>query len=198
MSHLSEDRFDQLVSSERARDAAPLNSWDTIAQRAREEGLIHEGGGAKSLRPWMRAAAAVLILAGGIGIGRYTDGPSTSSGANAVAERPAPSAGANPASFNSVEDAWATLQRASEDYQSASAFLAANNSRPSTVTDSVSIYRDRLAALEKLMDATASARANAPSDPVINQYYLAALGAREATAHQLGAVTPASLRLKGF
>ena len=202
MSHLSEDRFDQLVSDERARagDAAPLNSWDTIARRAREEGLIHEGRTGKwaGVRPWMRAAAAVLILAGGIGIGRYTDGPSGPVDPNAVAARPAPSATVTPASFNSVEDAWTTLQRASEDYQSASAFLAANNSRPSAVTDSVTIYRDRLAALEKLMDATASARANAPSDPVINQYYLAALGAREATVHQLGAVTPASFRLKGF
>jgi len=33
---------------------------------------------------------------------------------------------------------------------------------------------------------------------VINQYYLAALGAREATAQQLTAVRPANLRLKGF
>jgi hypothetical protein len=48
------------------------------------------------------------------------------------------------------------------------------------------------------MNATAAARENAPRDPVINQYYLAALGAREATAQQLGAVRPANLRLKGF
>ena len=199
MSHLSEDRFDQLVSDERAREAVPLNTWETIAQRAREEGLIREGGAGKwaGFGPWMRAAAAVLILAGGIGIGRYTERPGSVE-SSAVAAGPVTSATATPVSFNSVEDAWATLQRASEEYQSASAFLAANNSRPSTVTDSISIYRDRLAALEKLMDATASARANAPSDPVINQYYLAALGAREATAHQLDAVRPASFRLKGF
>ena len=197
MSHLSEDRFDQLVSDERERDAAPLNSWDTIARRAREEGLIRERGAGKwgGFGPWIRAAAAVLILAGGIGIGRYTDDLPSSVDSNAG---PVASATATPASFNSVEDAWATLQRASEEYQSASAFLAANNSRPSTVTDSISNYRERLAALDKLMDATESARANAPSDPVINQYYLAALGAREATAHQLAVVRPASSRLKGF
>jgi hypothetical protein len=197
MSHLSEDRFDQLVSDERARDAAPLNSWEIIAQRAREEGFIRAGGGNAwgAITPWMRAAAGIVILAGGIGIGRYTD--TRSSSADGVASNSA--AGApTPGRFSSVDEAWAKLQRASEDYQSASAFLAANNSRSSAVTDSVAIYRDRLAALEKLMDATASARATAPSDPVINQYYLAALGAREATAQQLGAVRPASLRLKGF
>ena len=200
MSHLSEDRFDQLVSDERAQDGAPLNSWEIIAERAREEGLIRGGGGSRrsAVGPWMRAAAGIVILAGGIGIGRYTDIGSDPVDAGTAAENPATRSAAASARFTSVEEAWAKLQRASEEYQSASAFLAANNSRPSTVTDSVAIYRDRLAALEKLMDATASARANAPSDPVINQYYLAALGAREATAQQLGAVRPASLRLKGF
>lgn len=199
MSHLSEDRFDQLVSEERARDAAPLNNWESIAQRAREEGLIHDGGAGKwPLSPWMRAAAAVLILSGGIAIGRYTDDRPGSPDPSAVAANPVPQPAATPASFNSVDEAWATLDRASADYQSASAFLAANNSRASTVTDSVSIYRARLDALEKLMDATTTARENAPRDPVINQYYLAALGAREATAQQLGAVRPVSLRLKGF
>ncbi|HLA14564.1 MAG TPA: hypothetical protein VJZ25_06025 [Gemmatimonadaceae bacterium] len=198
MSHLSEDRFDQLVSAERARDAAPLNTWETIAQRAREEGLIREHLTAAWLRPWMRAAAALLILAGGVAIGRYTDrdggSPATvGNGTNAV-----PAAPAATASFSSVDEAWATLDRASTDYQAASAFLAANNSGGSTTPDSVSIYRARLAALEELMRATASARESALRDPVINQYYLATLGAREATRQQLGAVTAASLRLKGF
>jgi hypothetical protein len=196
MSHLSEDRFDQLVSAERARDAAPLNSWESIAQRARDEGLIQDGGARKwPLSPWMRAAAGFLILAGGIGIGRYTDARSGVEG-NAVAD-PVPPA-ATPRSFNSVEEAWAALDRASADYQSASAFLAARNSGAPAVTDSLSMYRARLAALEQLMNATVTARENAPRDPVINQYYLAALGAREATAQQLGAVRPANLRLKGF
>lgn len=199
MSHLSEDRFDQLVSAERARDGATLNSWETIARRAREEGLIRESHARRwTGSPWVRAAAAVVILAGGITIGRWAP----SSPAQSTASQPAPSspgAGtAAPASFTTVEEAWATLDRASADYQSASAFLAANNNRAPGVNDSLSMYRARLAALEQLMNATATARENAPRDPVINQYYLAALGAREATAQQLGAVRPANLRLKGF
>src|SRR5687767_15990967 len=69
MSHVSEDRFDQLVSDERARDCAPLNTWETIAARAREEGLIRERS-RSSWAPWTRAAAAVVVLAGGIGVVR--------------------------------------------------------------------------------------------------------------------------------
>jgi hypothetical protein len=148
----------------------------------------------------MRVAAAVLILAGGIGIGRYTEAPSSAAGstASATAASSAGQAVTKPTSFNSVEEAWATLDRASADYQSASAFLAARNSGAPVVTDSLSMYRARLAALEELMNATVAARQIAQRDPVINQYYLAALGAREATAQQLGAVRPADFRLKGF
>ena len=117
MSHLSEDRFDQLVSEERARDAAPLNTWESIARRAREEGLIYERAAGKwPLSPWMRAAAGVLILAGGIGIGRYTNKGPGAADSGAVAETPVTQA-ATPASFNSVDEAWATLDRASADYQ---------------------------------------------------------------------------------
>lgn len=198
MSHLSEDRFDQLVSAERARDGVTLNTWETIAQRAREEGLIRENEPQRWTRsPWMRAAAAAVILSGGIAIGRW----SFAASAQSTAGQPSPSApvaSAAPANFSTVEEAWATLDRASADYQSASAFLAATNNRAPGINDSVSMYRARLAALEQLMNATVTARENAPRDPVINQYYLAALGAREATAQQLGAVRPVNLRLKGF
>jgi hypothetical protein len=72
------------------------------------------------------------------------------------------------------------------------------NTAGPAVADSASIYRARLAALEQLMNATATARENAPRDPVINQYYLAALGAREATVQQLGAVQPVGSRRTGF
>jgi hypothetical protein len=196
MSHVSEDRFEQLVSDERARDGATLNSWETIAARAREEGLIRDNPRARwASAPWTRAAAAVVVLAGGVAIGRWM--PSSGPPATPVTTT-APATPPAAASFSTVEEAWATLDRASAEYQSASAFLAANNSRATSVTDSVSIYRNRLAALEQLMDATATARENAPRDPVINQYYLSALGAREATYQQLGAVRPANLRLKGF
>ena len=194
MSHLSEDQLDHLIAEEKARPQPPLNDWRTIASRARDEGLIRETSsrGWVSSQSWMQAAAAVLLLVGGIAIGRTTIGlPSaTQNPASVPAENVATtptSAAAAPqspssatASFASLEEASATLDRAVEDYRRATAFLAANNSsgRPG---DSAAMYSARLVALDKVFNATESALQAAPHDPVINQYYLATMGARAAT-----------------
>jgi hypothetical protein len=211
MSHLSEDQLDQIIAAERAREQAPLNDWRAIAARAREEGLIR-GSQSRSWvsgQPWIQAAAAVLLLVGGIAIGRTTIGIQsvTQSGVDSLpiagsAGREAGSEGTSAAptsnsvaSFASVDDASATLERALTDYQRASAFLAANSSGPTTV-DSSGIYRTRLAALDKVNNAMESALRTAPHDPVINQYYLATMGARVAT--QQMAARPVGLALRGF
>ena len=194
MSHLSEDQLDHLIAEEKARPQPPLNDWRTIAARARDEGLIRETSspGWVSSQSWMQAAAAVLLLVGGIAIGRTTIGlPSaTQNTASVPAENVATtptSAAAAPqspssatASFASLEEASATLDRAVEDYRRATEFLAANNSsgRPG---DSAAMYSARLVALDKVFNATESALQAAPHDPVINQYYLATMGARAAT-----------------
>ncbi|MGH7651771.1 MAG: hypothetical protein ACREMS_07995 [Gemmatimonadaceae bacterium] len=208
MSHLSEEQLDQLIAKERARETAPLNDWQTIAARAREEGIIH-GAESRSWyagQPWLRVAAAVLLLIGGIAIGRSTaypaatelGAPSAADGSsqgplpvtNGVASRPR-----SGASFASVDDASETLERALTDYQRASAFLAANSAGPTTV-DSARIYSVRLAALNQVGNAMESAIKTAPHDPVIAQYYLATMGARVAT--QQLAARPVGLALKGF
>jgi hypothetical protein len=202
MSHLSEEQLDQIIAEERARPQPPLNEWRTIVARAREEGLIRESSssGWVSGQPWMQAAAAVLLLVGGIGIGRSTIGlPSATQTATAppaaIASTPADPAvgtafGSSDTTFASLEDAAATLDRAVTDYKRATAFLAANNSPRSS--DSVSMYTARLAALDKVFDATESALQTAPHDPVINQYYLATMGARAATRQMVA--RPVALR----
>jgi hypothetical protein len=199
MSHLSEEKLDELVAAERERQQPPLNDWRTIAARAREEGLIRESssGGWASGQPWMRAAAAVLLLVGGIAIGRATIGlPSTTGSSNAVngsaTQSTAPATG--DASFASVEDATATLDRAADEYKRASRFLAANNTSTSN-NDSSAIYTARLAALDQVVNATENALQTAPHDPVINQYYLATMGAQVATQQM---VARPVVGLKGF
>lgn len=209
---LSEDQLDQIIAEERAREQAPLNNWRAIAARAREEGLIRESQSRSwvASQPWIQAAAAMLLLVGGIAIGRTTIGipSSAQSGADsqqtvagsgkreAGGERTAGATTSNSiASFASVDDASATLVRALGDYQSASAYIAANSSGPTTV-DSSGIYRTRLAALDKVNDGMESALRTAPHDPVINQYYLATMGARVAT--QQMAARPVGLALRGF
>lgn len=203
MSHLSEEQLDQIIAEERARPQPPLNEWRTIAARAREEGLIRESSssGWVSSQPWMQAAAAVLLLVGGIGIGRSTLGlPSTTQtpSAQPTASAPAPTVpavgsefGSSDTTFASLEDAAATLDRAVTDYKRATAFLAANNSSAGS-SDSLAMYSARLVALDKVFDATQSALQAAPHDPVINQYYLATMGARAATRQMVA--RPVALR----
>jgi hypothetical protein len=205
MSHLSEDQLDQLIAGERTREQAPLNEWRTIAARAREEGLIRESQSRSWIadQPWIRAAAALVLLIGGIAIGRTTialpsSDQATEDSGKATASVPStavPAATTTGANFASVDDASATLERALTDYQRASAFLAANSSGPTTI-DSSRIYSARLAALDKVGNAMESALRTAPHDPVINQYYLATMGARVATQQMVA--RPVGLALKGF
>jgi len=205
MSYLSEEQLDQIIADEKARQQEPLNDWRTIAARAREEGLIRESPsrGWVSGQPWMQAAAAVLLLIGGIAIGRTTIGlPSATPGTNAsqTATAPStsgsdavPSSGSSSATFASLEEASATLDRAVEDYKRATAFLAANNSS-GRAGDSAAMYSARLVALDKVFNATESALQTAPHDPVINQYYLATMGARAATRQMVAR----PVELRGF
>jgi hypothetical protein len=205
MSYLSEEELDHIIVDEKARQQEPLNDWRTIAARARAEGLIRESpsGGWVSGQPWMQAAAAVLLLIGGIAIGRTTIGlPSATPGTGATQTATAPStsgsdavpsSGSGTATFASIEDASATLDRAVEDYKRATAFLAANNSS-GRAGDSAAMYSARLVALDKVFNATESALQTAPHDPVINQYYLATMGARAATRQMVAR----PVELRGF
>jgi len=207
MSQLSEDQLDQIIDRERLREDPPLNEWRTIAARAREEGLLRDSETTRiwgSAQPWLQAAAAVLILVGGIAIGRTTIAL-PSSAASVASTEPvspravSPSAGVpaaiTPASleFNSVEEASTALNRALTDYQRASRFLAANNASAGT-RDSLAIYAARAEALDKIVNATERALQTAPHDPVINQYYLATMGARVATEQMVAR----PVALKGF
>jgi len=208
MSHLSEEQLDQIIAQERSREQSPLNEWRTIAARAREEGLIRETQASRwwtSSQPWLQSAAAVLLLIAGIAIGRATialpsavestasnstSAVTTNGPATASSRVPAVSPSGD-ASFASVDDASAALDRAVKDYQRASEFLAVSNSSPGT-RDSLAMYSARAAALDKIENATVVALQTAPHDPVINQYYLATMGARVATQQQLA--QPVGLR----
>jgi hypothetical protein len=204
MSHLSEEQLDQIIAAERSREQAPLNEWRTIAARAQEEGLIRESQSSRwwaSSQPWLQSAAAVLVLVGGIAIGRATIAlPSAVDGSTVNATPPAmtatsanKSSGSAPssASFASVDEASAALNQAVDAYQRASEFLAVNNASAGS-GDSVAMYSARAAALDKIENATVSALRTAPHDPVLNQYYLATMGARVATQQMVA--RPVGLR----
>jgi hypothetical protein len=209
MSPLSEEELDVMMDRERSRDFAPLNDWNTIAARLREEGIIRERGRsvvALSGNRWMRAAAVAMIAIGSAAVGRYTvSRPVDQSPVLVAAPQTTPAQQASNTTtaggstdFRSADEAWAVLNRAGAEYQKASAYLAANNSVQTVRADSAPVYQSRLAALDEVMQATHSALSQAPNDPVINQYYLATMGAREATRQQLKAVQTVGAKLKGF
>ena len=199
---LSENELDDLVAQERERGVKPLTEWSAIAAQLRAEGLIRKPDRSSfaTTNTWMRIAASLVLVAGGIAIGRYTarssDAPSpvadnTDAG---VAELTSSS----PArTFSSPEEAWSVLNRAGEEYQQASAYLSANNTNV-PMPSSPSMYRTRLAALDNVMSEMRAALQEAPQDPVINQYYLATVGAREATLRQLGTTLPPGAKLNRF
>jgi hypothetical protein len=203
---LSENALDEMVNREKDRGMPPLTDWDTLSSRLRAEGLIRDTRTQRfGMRPWMRMAAAVTLAVGGAAVGRASAGapliPAATVQAAATEQAPAAEQGAlasnTGATFSSPEEAWEVLNRSGEEYQRASAYLSENNNQVPmpAATDQ---YRTRLAALDNVMNEMRDAMAKSPQDPVINQYYLATVGAREATLRQLGTVLPASAQMNRF
>lgn len=149
---------------------------------------------------WLRIAAAVLLTAGGTVFGRLTAGGSllplgtATSGSSAGDPAASALASIEGTSFSSVQQASELLYRAQHDYERASLWLAANDT---SVHDS-DVYRARLAALDQMMAASRAALREAPQDPVLNRYFLAAYTAREATLQALGGTLPVDKTLERY
>ena len=169
----------------------------------------------RSFAPLLRQAAAVLLLVGGGAVlGRMSGEVSGAMGAGLLASSgamrasavsaSAVSASATPASlterpfadqsFTSVDQATAALNQAQRDYERASLWLASNDS---TARDP-EVYRARLAALDQMMEASRVALRDAPQDPVLNHYYLAASSAREATLQALLGALPVDKTIERY
>ena len=187
----------------------PLTAWSTLAPQLRAEGIIVDAARGPTFlaaapivplmdrRPrtqaWLlRAAAGVALLLGGTVLGRATAGVPFSTGpalGQPVAAAPA---------FRSADDAMRVLTSAQQQYQDAASFLAAQDTSSRFVGMNQDLYQTRLDALDEIAAATRSALYRAPQDPMLNQYYLTTLGAREATLRQIGATMPATRRLERY
>ena len=224
---LSEDALDELVARERERGAPPLTDWTTLSARLRAEGLMQSPAITSRFTSsrWMQVAAGLALAVGGAAVGRATAGApvipassvqtaSTSDASTSDApsiETPVstsqqdPAAGteegaslaSNSAPYKSPDDAWDALNRSGAEYQRASAYLSSTGSTAPMPTGP-SQYRTRLAALDNVMSEMRGALKEAPQDPVINQYYRATVGVREATLRQLGTTLPAGAKLNRF
>lgn len=199
----------ELAASERNRAAEPLLTWGSLRPPLAAEGLIgdavlsHPAPSARSRRSFsathwgLRLAASFLLVTAGVAAGRMSVTPqSGAAGTTGSFATVVPAGSGSTAPFVSEAEAVTVLLRAQQDYQRAAAFLLASDTTMGTNTPVM--FKQRLAALDELMGVTRSALSRSPQDPVINSYYLAALGAREATLQQLDLALPEGTKIDRF
>jgi hypothetical protein len=92
--------------------------------------------------------------------------------------------------FASRPEALDVLFRAQGEMRRAAAFLAANDEN----TPAQDAAFARLASLDEIYSAALAGLQQAPTDPVLNEYYTSVLSAREATMRQIGQFVPVSAR----
>jgi hypothetical protein len=169
-------------------------------------------------RAWLaglRVAAGIVLALGFGALGRISAGASVApsghelvstfrrvaGGEAGVAEGVIPSIEQQVADvgapFGSVDEALLTLTSAQREYDRAVSFIAAHDSTVHS-PGARDVYRTRLAALDEMAETSRQALSDAPTDPVLNQYYLSTLGAREVTLRQLGSVLTPGKRLSRF
>jgi hypothetical protein len=219
-------RLLSMALDERDRIAPPLTEWSTLAVELREQGIIADDYAAPTAetsvvpvvqprrhrRAWLvglRVAAGLVFAAGFGALGRMSAGASPAPSSkevttvasrifNGSAKQVMPNVfGDQSSPFNSVEDALATLETSQRNYDKAVAFIAAHDSTVQS-PEAGEVFRTRLAALDEMAETSRQALSVAPADPVLNQYYLSTLGAREVTLRQLGSVLPPGTRLTRF
>lgn len=199
----------ELAAAAPIRLGAPITTWESLRPVLAADGVIDDGRGlhfrAKRLpRPWLQAAAAVLLVAGGVVAGRYSAGAALvpSAAPTAVASTGTNGTAAALASdslpaFRSIEEARAAQARSQQLYQTATAFLAQRDTS-AHAAETAEAMRTRLAALDQASQVMGAALSEAPYDPVINGYYLTTLGQREATLRQINTTLPASMRVVSY
>jgi hypothetical protein len=196
----------ELASAESARLGAPLTSWERLSPALIADGVIDAGRAlptlvrksrfpGRSRAPWLQAAAAVVLLGGGMMAGRLTAGaaalplPNSTNRVAAVAD--------SVPRFTSIEEARAAQAQSQLTFQTATAFLAQQDTT-NGISDTPATIRTRLATLDRVREVVGKALNDAPYDPVINGYYLTTVGQREATLRQLNTALPVGMRLTSY
>jgi hypothetical protein len=158
----------------------PLTSWETLAPALASDGIIEGsrdfGRRARFARRGLQAAAAVLLMVGGMAVGRVTAPASTTvSDSLAAIETP---------TFASIEEAQVAATKAQNVYQASMAFIAGRDGAAMSLA-TPAVIKTRLAALEQVSQIAGAALEDAPYDSVINTIYLNAQGQREASMRML-------------
>lgn len=204
-----------LTRGERDRLGEPLLDWAALSGALAREHLLDSptvpaaaSSGATRGRwprpgPWGQAAAATVLLAAGLTAGRLTVLHQPQPLSEIVAQTAGGNSGvlgratiepitrliSDSTAFNSRVEALDALAQAETRYRHAVAYLMQSDS--GALSEGADGFRTRLAALDEVERATRAALAAAPNDPVLNQWYISTIGARQATIRQLGQVQPA-------
>lgn len=222
------DAHRRIVASaalERTRAGAPLSDWAGIAAQLRTDGIIRSADPAplpfarpaaaparrRVVPAWaMRAAAGLALVAGGAAAGRLTSRTPAEirplatvpadSGSTGLAQTVAnTSTAAVPSQFTSAAQAQLAMAAAERTYQAAMEYLATSDTTLKVRSkEPVDVYRARLAAFDQALAATRRALSAAPTDPVMNSYYLSSVSAREATLRQIDDALPVNERVTRF
>ena len=194
-------RLVRLAATDMPPEGPPLTNWASLGAMLKAEGIISAAPYAvprPSRVQWaLRIAAGMVLVAGSAAIGRWSAGPVTppqvaSSRVGAMDSVPAA------ASFGSPQAAMQVLTSAQQQYSDAAAYLAAQDTTSRFIGLNVNTYRARLSALDNIVASTRTALYQAPQDPVLNQYFLSAMAAREATLRQYKAALPSARRLERY
>lgn len=196
---------------ERDRLLPPLTTWASLAPALRAEGLLRDEQASADRthwHGWMRVAAGLVLLVSGAMIGRVSVGGGVLPGVQAGSGvRDAVLGRLVQASFNSAvperqfkgtEEAIAALTASQQTYQRAVAYLSQHGPGGITGGAQPEAYQRRIAALDDIAGAVRAALWKAPDDPVVNQAYLQAMGARASALRQLGTAMPAGTRLASY
>lgn len=195
-------RLVRLALAEASREGPPLNDWAALGAMLKAEGIVSTMPMASARTPriqWvMRIAAGLVVVVGSALAGRWSAGLDISAASQPeVSTAPAGAAAAAPV-FASPQAAMQVLTSSQQQYSDAAAYLAAQDTTSHFIGLNVNTYRARLTALDNIVASTRTALYQAPQDPVLNQYYLSAMAAREATLKQYEAALPAKQALERY
>lgn len=199
----SERRAQQRLHSASAKmsveEVVPLTQWANLSRRLESEGLLRTPSHLSPVRGRVVRAAGLLaaslaLLVGGTVIGRMSAGMPLS-GAVGIAARAAQPVGDGTTQYASTAEALDVFLRARREYQEAAAFL---NAREASGDVSRDAMLTRLAALDEIHAASVAALRDSPTDPIINDYYVSTLGARDAAIRQLNAALPSGARVRRY
>lgn len=219
---LSDSALDALIARERTRVVAPLTEWRALSAQLRDEGLIRTSAESRAETTFASAStssytappkarsgvvrwgARVLIGAALLGTGVVV-GRSISVGQELV---PIITAAIDDngdslnikisnTGFTSTTQAKRVLARSQTEWRRAAAYLAEHDSAFALAL-SPEASRDRLVGLDRMVSGAQSALEAAPDDPVLNQYYLSAYGARQRAVQSLRQSAPEGAQLTGF